>query len=195
MTCVIPAHAGIRRRATTPGSRFRGNGGAACCDLEMKINDAVWGAFFLLLGVAILVHVQSFPAMSGQKIGPALFPGTIAAGLCVCALLLIARGLSVRRLGGDGAGWLAGDAWLRSPRHILAFLLVIGVNVFYILVVDRLGFIPTGVIYLGVLFAVFGVRLRNNLALALIVTLGIHYSFYKLLKVPLPWGLLQRWAW
>jgi putative tricarboxylic transport membrane protein len=161
----------------------------------MKINDAVWGAFFLLLGVAILIHVQSFPAMPGQKVGPALFPGTIAAGLCVCALLLIARGISVWRQGGDKAGWLAGEAWLRSPRHILAFVLVIGVNVFYILVVDRLGFIPTGFIYLVVLFAVFGVRLRNNVALALIITLVIHYSFYKLLRVPLPWGLLVRWAW
>jgi putative tricarboxylic transport membrane protein len=46
-----------------------------------------------------------------------------------------------------------------------------------------------------VLFAVFGVRLRNNLTLAVIVTLGIHYAFYKLLKVPLPWGVLQGWAW
>ena len=42
---------------------------------------------------------------------------------------------------------------MRSPRHILALMLVIGVNVFYILLVDLLGFIPTGVIYLAALFA------------------------------------------
>ena len=84
---------------------------------------------------------------------------------------------------------------MRSPRHVAAFFLVIGVNVFYILVVDRLGFIPTGVIYLGALFAAFGVRPRLNLALALALVLAIHYSFYKLLKVPLPWGLLERFAW
>ena len=83
---------------------------------------------------------------------------------------------------------------MRSPRHILALTLVIGVNAFYILLVDRLGFIPTGVIYLSVLFAVFAVRTRWILPLALIVTLVIHYSFYKLLKVPLPWGLLERFA-
>ena len=84
---------------------------------------------------------------------------------------------------------------MRSPRHILALSLVIGVNVFYILVVDRLGFIPTGVIYLAALFAVFGVTARWILPLAMVVTLVIHYSFYKLLKVPLPWGLLERFAW
>jgi len=161
----------------------------------MKINDAVWGALLLLLGVAILVHVQSFPAMSGQKVGPALFPGVIATGLSICALLLIAQGIAAHRHDRGQAPWLAAGPWVRSLRHVLAFLVAIGVNVFYILVVDWLGFIPTGVIYLALLFAVFGVRLRNNLVLALIVTLIIHYAFYKLLKVPLPWGVLQSWAW
>jgi putative tricarboxylic transport membrane protein len=76
-----------------------------------------------------------------------------------------------------------------------ALALVIGVNIFYILLVDALGFIPTGVIYLAALFAAFGVRTRWILPLALIITLVIHYSFYKLLRVPLPWGLLERFAW
>ena len=161
----------------------------------MKLNDAVWGALFLLLGVIILVHVQSFPTIPGQNVGPALFPGVIAAGLSVCALLLIAQGLTARVKEAERSSWFSADAWLRSRRHVLAFAVVIGMNVFYILVVDRLGFIPTGIIYLAVLMAVFGVRLRNNLVLAVVVTLVIHYAFYKLLKVPLPWGVLVKWAW
>jgi putative tricarboxylic transport membrane protein len=67
--------------------------------------------------------------------------------------------------------------------------------VFYILLVDSLGFILTGVVYLATLFTVFGVRLRWVVPIALGVTLVIHYSFYKLLKVPLPWGVLQGIAW
>jgi putative tricarboxylic transport membrane protein len=58
--------------------------------------------------------------------------------------------------------------------------------------VDALGFILTGVVYLATLFAVFGVRPRSVVPIALAVTLVIHYAFYKLLKVPLPWGLLER---
>ena len=161
----------------------------------MKVNDAVWGALFLLLSIVILLHVQSFPTIPGQKVGPALFPGVIAAGLGVCALLLIARGIVARSKGGESAPWLVAGDWIRSRRHLLAFALVIGVNIFYILLVDRLGFILTGTIYLAVLFAVFGVRTRNNLPLALVTTLVIHYAFYKLLRVPLPWGPLQNWAW
>ena len=161
----------------------------------MKINDAIWGALLLLLSVAILIHIQSFPNITGQKIGPSLFPGFIAVGLATCALALIATGLAARRGDGKQAAWIDGEPWMRSPRHIAALALVIGVNVFYILFVDVLGFIPTGVIYLAALFAVFGVRTRWILPLALIVTLAIHYSFYKLLRVPLPWGLLERFAW
>ena len=161
----------------------------------MKVNDALWGALFLLLGVVVLIHVQSFPAMSGQRVGPALFPGVLAAGLSVCALLLIARGVAARVKEGARTPWIVPDGWFGSPRHVLAFGLVVGVNVFYILVVDRLGFIPTGIIYLASLFAVFGVRLRNNLVIAVVVTLVIHYAFYKLLRVPLPWGVLVKWAW
>ena len=37
----------------------------------------------------------------------------------------------------------------------------IGVNVFYILLVDRLGFIPTGIVYLAVLFC--GVRRASEM--------------------------------
>ena len=32
-------------------------------------------------------------------------------------------------------------------------------------------------------------------AVAIAATLVIHTCFYKLLKVPLPWGVLQRFAW
>jgi putative tricarboxylic transport membrane protein len=161
----------------------------------MKINDAIWGALLLLLSVALLIHIQSFPNIPGQKIGPSLFPGFIAVGLATCALALIATGLAARRGDGKQAAWIAGEPWMRSPRHIVALALVIGVNIFYILLVDALGFISTGVIYLAALFAVFGVKPRWILPLALIVTLVIHYSFYKLLRVPLPWGLLERFAW
>ena len=161
----------------------------------MKLNDAVWGALLIFLSAAILVHVRNFPTIPGQNVGPALFPGLIAVGLVVCAVILIVKGLAARAQGGERGHWLVFDAWTGSRRHVLAFALAVGVNVFYILLVDRLGFIPTGIVYLGVLFAVFGVRTGWIVPLALVVTLVIHFAFYKLLKVPLPWGVLQGIAW
>ena len=161
----------------------------------MKLNDAIWGALLIFFSAAVLIHVQGFPTIPGQKVGPALFPGVLAVALAVCAVVLIVKGLASRAQGGERARWMELDGWTRSRRQVVAFAAVLGVNVFYILLVDRLGFILTGVVYLGTLFTVFGVRLKWVVPLALAVTVVIHYVFYKMLKVPLPWGVLQGIAW
>jgi putative tricarboxylic transport membrane protein len=161
----------------------------------MKLNDAVWGALLLLFSVVLFIHVQSFPTIPGQRFGPALFPGIIAVCLAVCSLLLVAKGLAARRKGGERAQWLDLEPWTRHGHYVLAFLVTVGVNVFYIFAVDWMGFIVVGVIYLTVLFWVYGVNRKWIVPIAIVVTLGIHYAFYKLLRVPLPWGWLQGVAW
>ena len=35
---------------------------------------------------------------------------------------------------------------------------------------------------------------RAAVAVAIVATVLIHLSFYKLLRIPLPWGLLERYA-
>ena len=79
----------------------------------MKLNDAVWGALLILFSAAILVHVQGFPTIPGQKVGPALFPGLLAAGLAVCAVILIGKGIAARAAGHEHLTHLAGglQAW------------------------------------------------------------------------------------
>ena len=62
----------------------------------MKLNDAVWGALLVLLAAAVLVHVQSFGTIPGQKYGPAIFPGLAACCLAICGALLIYNGLADR---------------------------------------------------------------------------------------------------
>jgi putative tricarboxylic transport membrane protein len=161
----------------------------------VKLNDAVWGALLFLFSVAVLLHVRSFPNIPGQNVGPALFPGVLAVAMAVCAVLLVANGLKARAQDGERSRWAELDGWTGSRPHFAAFVAVVGVNVFYILLVDKLGFIITGSIYLAVLFLVFRVRAKLVVPLAIVLTLCIHYAFYKLLRVPLPWGLLQGIAW
>jgi putative tricarboxylic transport membrane protein len=164
----------------------------------VKINDAIWGALFILFGGAILVHIQGFPKIPGQNVGPALFPGTIAAGLAICGVLLIVRGLRARARSADngpGAAWLVLPEWLRSSKHVGGFVVLVAVNVFYLLAVDRLGFLIVGAVYLAAMMWVLRVRLAVAIPVAIVTTLVIHYAFYKLLKVPLPWGVLTPFAW
>ncbi len=161
----------------------------------MKLDDAVWGALFALLGAAILWHVQGFPRIPGQNVGPALFPGVLGAAMLVCGLVLIASGLKARRGTGAAAPWASRPEWLRSPRHVLAFAVLVASNVFYLVAVDRLGFLLTAFVYLAALMGVLRVRVVLVVPVAFIMALLIHYAFYKLLRVPLPWGVLQGVAW
>jgi putative tricarboxylic transport membrane protein len=158
------------------------------------LHDAVWGALVLLLGIAILVAIRNFPTIPGQQYGPALFPGVIAVGLMICGAVLCYRSLASRAPHAP-LRFIAFDPWVRSPRHVVAFAVVISVNVLYVAFVERIGFVLTGIAYLSALFAVFRVRARWIVPLAVIVTLVIHYAFYKLLRVPLPWGWLEGIAW
>ena len=161
----------------------------------MKLNDAVWGALFALLGAAILWHVQGFPRIPGQNVGPGLFPGALGAAMLVCGAILIATGLKARRGAGATFRWAVAPEWLRSRRHVLAFAVLVASNVFYLLAVDRLGFLLTAFVYLAALMWVLRVRLVVAVPVALIMALAVHYAFYKLLRVPLPWGVLQGIAW
>ena len=157
----------------------------------MKLNDAIFGLVLLALGVAVLFGVQGFPKIPGQPVGPALFPGIIASGLCIAGVLLIVGGLRTQR----GQPWLAWDDWVRSPRHVLALVLLLGSVLFYIFAADALGFLPTATLILLLLFTVLRVPAPRAALLAVVAALVIHFAFYKLLRVPLPWGVLTPYAW
>ena len=157
----------------------------------MKLNDAVFGLLLMLLGAAVLVAIQGYPKIPGQPVGPALFPGLIAAGLCIGGVLLVARGWRERA----GSPWVAWEDWVRSPRHVLALAVLLGSVVFYILAADKLGFLPTAPVILAALFLVLRVPPLRAVTIAIVATLLVHFAFYKLLRVPLPWGVLKGIAW
>lgn len=155
----------------------------------MKIGDAVIGVFLIALAIAILIHIQSYPTIPGQNYGPALFPGVIAVGMIVCGVLLGLRGVRAR------APLLALSAWTRNPQTATNFLVVCAVLVFYAVAAEPLGFLPTAALALLALFLKLKVRPLAAVVVALVATLAIHFLFYKLLRVPLPWGVLERFAW
>lgn len=157
----------------------------------MKFNDAVTGGALLVLALAILVNAAGFPQIPGQQIGPAVFPTLLAVLLAVCALLLISAGLTASKR----AAWVQAGQWLKSPRHLRNFFITVGCLVFYLLASEALGFLLCGILILAAMFWTLSVRRALVLPLAVLITLAIHTAFYKGLRVPLPWGVLQQWQW
>ena len=160
----------------------------------MKFNDAVIGIFFILFGGLLFYVTRNFPPMPGQAYGPDLFPRLIGAGMVFAGALLTVKGLRDRREGGD---WAVPLDWTRSPRAISNFLLIVAVLVFYVLASERLGFLITGFLSLAaMLLWLRGFRTwASSGAIALASTLVIQFFFGQLLRVPLPWGVLQAYAW
>jgi len=124
--------------------------------------------------------------MPGQKFGPAWFPGLIAVGLILCGVLLAAR--SQRDV------LVAFPDWFRSTRAVAGVASVIAGLLFYVVAADKLGFYLTALAIQIVWMRILGASWRLTLPVAVIATVVIHLSFYKLLRIPLPWGILERFA-
>lgn len=157
----------------------------------MRFNDAIIGVVLLIFGSAIVIHSRSFPGLPGQNYGPAFFPTIIGVALAICGCVFIVQGYLKRR----EAGLVTLGEWASSPRHRANFILVIVGLVVYVLVSDFVGFIPTAIAITTVLTVRFGVRVWSALAISTLATFVIHTAFYKILLVPLPWGLLEPIAW
>jgi putative tricarboxylic transport membrane protein len=61
---------------------------------------------------------------------------------------------------------------------------------FYVLAVDRIGFLPTAALVVLTTSLALGARLRLAVAMAIGAPLFVNLVFSKLLRVPLPSGLL-----
>jgi putative tricarboxylic transport membrane protein len=107
--------------------------------------------------------------------------------------ILIVRGIRAR----ESVAWAEPFDWMRSPMHIANFLLVVGALIFYILVSDALGFAITAFITLYALL--FWLRGRqfwlSSAAISLVSVIVLQQFFGQFLRVPLPWGVLEAYAW
>ncbi|MCP4739362.1 MAG: tripartite tricarboxylate transporter TctB family protein, partial [Bosea sp.] len=78
----------------------------------------------------------------------------------------------------------------RSKLYGLRALLPPALLLFYVLAADRLGFILTAGLIVLVTSTALGARWKLSLPLAVLAPIAIHLIFSKLLRVPLPIGLL-----
>jgi putative tricarboxylic transport membrane protein len=156
----------------------------------MKFNDALVGLLLAALGAAIIVYARGFPAIHGQQYGPGVFPSLIAVTLIICAAILVWNGWRARAT----QRWFDIADWVGSRRHLGAFWTVVGAAIAYILFSEMVGFFVMGTAILLTLFLVLRVRPAVAAVTAVVATGVIWYAFYKLLRVPLPWGIFTFMA-
>jgi putative tricarboxylic transport membrane protein len=156
----------------------------------MRLPDRVTGLFLVGLGAAAAYGGWQLPPVPGQPVGPNVFPLVIGTGLALCGLA-IAFGIGhsfeeeeelIPVEGGQTppTGKLYGLRALLPPALLL----------FYVVVADKLGFIITAALIVYVTSTALGARWKLSLPLAVLAPIAIHLIFSKLLRVPLPAGLL-----
>ena len=151
----------------------------------MRAVDQRVGAALALLAAAVLWSASRFPAVPGQKLGAGFLPMLVGAGLLMCGLGLVWR--SHRGLGYDDPTAQP----LSSRRDRFSAITIVGAVLLYIALADKLGFLLVAPLCLLAVFRVLQVGWGPALGWALAGTLLVHVAFYKLLRVPLPWGVLR----
>lgn len=159
----------------------------------MKFDDALNGALAAGFGGFLIYWSRGFRDVPHIAYGPGFFPLLIGIGLIGAGLFLIARRLAALRTGraGDDAATEGEGAQQRLWATLLLF---VGAVVFYILAVERLGFLLTMPLILFTLVWWLNRRVVGALLVAVLATAGFQIFFQQLMSVPLPWGVLEVYA-
>lgn len=148
----------------------------------MKRNDIIAGGIFIALGIFIFTQTISYPSPEKGHPGPDLFPNILAILFITFggALIFKARKPSLK----DEVEIASG------PKRVSNALFVLGIVVAYVALVDSVGFLITSAVLLFILMKILGVTVLRSAIATITITLFINLMFSKILRVPLPIGIL-----
>jgi putative tricarboxylic transport membrane protein len=167
----------------------------------MRLPDQVTGVFLLGLGAAAAYGGWLLPPVPGQPVGPNVFPLVIGLGLALCGLA-ITFGIGhsfeeeeelVPVEEGQVEQGKVNQGKAKAPAgklHGLRALLPPALLMFYVVAAEELGFFITAALIVYATSTALGARWKLALPMAVLAPVGIHLIFGKLLRVPLPPGLL-----
>jgi putative tricarboxylic transport membrane protein len=151
----------------------------------VKISDTLVGAGFVGAGALIVAGTLHYPILDAGHPGPSLFPRIVGTLMAAFGLLVAVQGFRARDVTDE-------VAWRRLHRSVgfVNALFVLGGVLAYLLLVERLGFLVMGAVVIFVLMWRLEVRPLRALVVAIVFNTLVHFLFAKILRVPLPLGIL-----
>ncbi len=155
----------------------------------MGKNDYIGGGIFAGLGIFIWVYTWHFPVLmeaGGRHPGPSLFPRVLASLFILFGLMVILNGWRASR--SKTPPREEGVAGLKLNYFNPVFVVILIAA--FILLTPKLGFLITGTAILAILMMKLQVRPLKSLIISVVLTCFVYFMFAKILRVPLPIGLL-----
>lgn len=149
----------------------------------MQLNDRLIGALAVCGGIAVIAGTFGFRELPGQQFGSAFFPRIVGAALIMTGLVMVV----IRTQ----------EPWIRVPDllrgrakwQVAAALLAV---VVWVVVSPLLGFIAATTLMIWALILVAGGRVIPAALTALVMAGLLYFVFGVLLRVPLPFGAIER---
>jgi putative tricarboxylic transport membrane protein len=151
----------------------------------MKISDTVVGAGFVAAGALIVAATLNYPTLEQGHPGPSLFPRILGTLMAVFGGLVSVQGLRT----GDETQAVHWAGLHRNPAFVNALAVLVGSTLF-ILFVERLGYLVMGsLLMFGIMWRI-KVPVARAFLIAVLFNNVVYLLFAKVMRVPLPLGLL-----
>ena len=160
----------------------------------MRLPDWVIGAVLVVFGGWVVWTARGFPEPVGQIYGGGFFPTLVGAGLTIIGALLVLRHVSAATPITTPVTTQApdGESDARPSRIALARMaaLVVGTLVF-LFAMGPLGFLLCAFAVTFGFQLILGVRVIVAVPVSLLAVFGVWYVFGSLLRIALPYGVIE----
>ncbi len=150
----------------------------------MGRKDYIGGGIFAALGVFIWALTFQFPVLEDGHPGPSLFPRVLGTLFFIFGFMVVFNGWKSRRTPEESPP--ESELPLNYFNPIVVILLIAA----FIALASKLGFILSGAAILFVLMMKLRVPLLKRSIVSVALVCIVFFIFSKVLRVPLPIGLL-----
>lgn len=144
----------------------------------MKKSNIFVSIIIILIGIATLIEVKSFPQGQNNVVGPGFFPGIIAAILIILGIILFIQSIRIKKDEDIKVN-------LFNSENKLAYI-IMGITLIYLIAINYIGFLISSIIYLTTLITLYGEKNKlKSLVASSIISSAIYFVFNILLNVPI----------
>lgn len=146
--------------------------------------DMTTGVVLIIAGVAMFIGARGFVLPVGMSYGAGFFPKIVSGGMAISGFLILLGDLRESKREAMRISWY-------GVRRITLLVMMI---MLYAVALDPVGF------HFSTFFLLFAVTLYfragfiSASVLSVLATVILHFVFYSIMKVSLPWGILQPLA-